>query len=243
MRYSLCVPFSQRSFLSCQVAANTDVEVPPDQQNSHPGPGMDLQGECPELDYDIRVLPLSDRPTVLGRGAFGTVEPGVFTDSSGNIVHVAVKYGTELFQHKRASEVLSIFQSELNVMCKVPAHDNIVHCYGGRVKFDDEEAIGARDVYIVEELMHANLQDVIYGDDFSGGLPYKLILKIALHIATGLEHLHRAGVLHYDLKPANILVDEVFNAKIADFGSSQVKATSYITGTFRGTIGEWPCSC
>lgn len=220
-----------------QVTVRSNGDSLPGQPHSRPEPATDQQREGCELDYDIRVLPLSDSPIVLGRGAFGTVEPGVFTDSSGNIVHVAVKYGSDLFNTKSPSEVLSIFQSELDVLCKVPAHANIVHCYGGRVKFDDERDIGVRDVYIVEELMHANLQDVIHGDDFSGGLPYKLILKIALHIATGLEHLHQAGVLHYDLKPANILVDEVFNAKIADFGSSKMKATSYITGTFRGTLG------
>lgn len=194
--------------------------------------------EFPKLKYDIRVFPLSERSTPLGKGAFGTVEAGVFKDSNGKFVRVAVKYGTELFSTMAPREVLSIFQSELDVLSKVPTHANIVRCYGGRVRFGEEEQFGARDVYIVEELMHTNLQDVIHGDDFSGGLPYKLILNVALHIATGLEHLHQSGVLHYDLKPANILVDEDFNAKIADFGASKVKYKTYITGTgMRGTPG------
>jgi len=166
------------------------------------------------------------------------VEAGVFTDSNGEVIHVAVKYGTGLSSSMSTREVLSIFQSELNVLSKVPVHANIVHCYGGRVQFADEDRIGRRDVYIVEELMHTNLDDVIYGDDFTEGLPYRLILDIALHIATGLQHLHKAGVLHYDLKPGNILVDEDFNAKIADFGASKIKYKTYITGTgMRGTLG------
>ena len=37
----------------------------------------------------------------------------------------------------------------------------------------------------------------------------------------GLEYLHFQGVAHFDLKPDNILIDDVFNAKLADFGTSR----------------------
>eukprot|EP00803_Ostreobium_quekettii_P008310 evm.model.scf_263.2 EVM.evm.TU.scf_263.2 scf_263:32036-36797(+) len=189
------------------------------------------------LNYDIRVRP-SDGSATLGSGAYGSVEAGVFTDENGRHVQVAIKYGTGLFATKKPSEVAEVFKQELDVMSRVPVHPNIVLCYGGRVNFKPGEHIGERDVYIVEELMHSNLHEVIHGDEFQGRMPFSLILKYALDIASGLEHLHRASVMHYDLKPANILVDnELRNVKIADFGISKVKAFSYITGTLRGTIG------
>jgi serine/threonine protein kinase len=46
-------------------------------------------------------------------------------------------------------------------------------------------------------------------------------LKWAVQIAGGLDFLHANGVIHCDLKPANILLDSDYNAKIIDFGISK----------------------
>ena len=40
-------------------------------------------------------------------------------------------------------------------------------------------------------------------------------------ILSALEHIHKYGIVHLDIKPANILVDKNFDIKITDFGSSQ----------------------
>ena len=195
--------------------------------------------EYPEMKSDIQIRHLSETPHELGRGAFGTVEPAVFTDDDGNIIHVAVKYSTGLLSITTPEKALEIVKSELVVLQSIPTHENIVRCYGGNVQVDDGAEIGSRDIYIVEELMHTNLNDVIHGDDFgSEGIPYSVVLKISLDIVAGLEHLHRYEVIHYDLKPSNILLDDEYNAKIADFGASKVKATSYITASARGTLGK-----
>ena len=42
--------------------------------------------------------------------------------------------------------------------------------------------------------------------------------KIALHVAKGLAHCHERGVIHHDVKSANVLVDGSYNAKVANFG-------------------------
>ncbi|PCI36711.1 MAG: hypothetical protein COB50_04365 [Thiotrichales bacterium] len=50
---------------------------------------------------------------------------------------------------------------------------------------------------------------------------YKQKYRLALTLAKGIAYMHRQGVLHCDLKSANILVDAVYNAKITDFGLAQ----------------------
>ncbi|KAK2631859.1 hypothetical protein EUGRSUZ_L02352, partial [Eucalyptus grandis] len=72
--------------------------------------------------------------------------------------------------------------------------------------------------------------------------------KIILDIAKGINYLHedcRQKIVHLDIKPQNILLDENFNAKVADFGLSKLidKDQSQIVTTMRGTPGylapEW----
>ncbi|MFF0699830.1 protein kinase [Streptomyces tendae] len=49
-------------------------------------------------------------------------------------------------------------------------------------------------------------------------------LDLAIQVAWGLEHAHRRGVVHQDVKPANILLDEDGTAKVTDFGLSRSRA-------------------
>ncbi|THG16918.1 hypothetical protein TEA_015723 [Camellia sinensis var. sinensis] len=66
--------------------------------------------------------------------------------------------------------------------------------------------------------------------------------KIIMDIANGLTYLHedcRQKILHLDIKPQNILLDEYFNVKIADFGLSKLidKDQSQVVTVMRGTLG------
>ncbi|KAM3203844.1 hypothetical protein P3L10_031470 [Capsicum annuum] len=56
-------------------------------------------------------------------------------------------------------------------------------------------------------------------------LGWPILYKIALGIARGLEYLHRGcttRILHFDIKPHNILLDEDFFPKISDFGLAKL---------------------
>ncbi|MFQ6646363.1 hypothetical protein Gotur_020219 [Gossypium turneri] len=73
-------------------------------------------------------------------------------------------------------------------------------------------------------------------------------LKIILDIAKGLAYLHEdcnRKIIHLDIKPQNILLDENFNAKVSDFGLSKLieKDQSQVVTSMRGTPGymapEW----
>jgi serine/threonine protein kinase len=58
--------------------------------------------------------------------------------------------------------------------------------------------------------------------DHEQKLPWRTRESIALHVALGMEHLHKKQLLHRDLKSANVLLDENLNAKVGDFGLSRI---------------------
>jgi len=73
-----------------------------------------------------------------------------------------------------------------------------------------------------------------------GTWPWELVKRVAAGAARGINYLHcgQPAVLHRDLKSANILLDESYNAKVADFGLSRLKAqTRSMTGNC-GTV-QW----
>ncbi len=68
------------------------------------------------------------------------------------------------------------------------------------------------------------------------------LVDLAIQIADGLEHAHEHGVVHRDLKPGNILVDERGRVRILDFGIARLRGTSRLTqvGSTIGTLAYSP---
>jgi serine/threonine protein kinase len=70
--------------------------------------------------------------------------------------------------------------------------------------------------YVVMELIdHGSLDDLV---ESQGRLPEHQVLDIGIQIARGLRAAHRKGLIHRDVKPANILFVDEQAAKIGDFG-------------------------
>lgn len=68
------------------------------------------------------------------------------------------------------------------------------------------------------------------------------LVDLAIQIADGLEHAHDAGVVHRDLKPGNILVDDRARVRILDFGIARLRGTTRLTqaGSTIGTLAYSP---
>jgi serine/threonine-protein kinase len=72
----------------------------------------------------------------------------------------------------------------------------------------------------------------------NGPIKYDKAMEIALQVAEGLEEAHKKGIVHRDIKSANIMLTEKGQAKIMDFGLAKVAGSSLITkeATKMGTV-------
>ncbi|XP_059455083.1 LEAF RUST 10 DISEASE-RESISTANCE LOCUS RECEPTOR-LIKE PROTEIN KINASE-like 2.1 [Corylus avellana] len=164
----------------------------------------------------------------LGEGGFGGVYKGKLQD--GSLVAVKVLKESKGNGEEFINEVASISRT---------SHVNIVTLMG----FCFE---GSKRTLIYEFMPNGSLEKFIYKENRSKAnchLEWETIYKIALGIARGLEYLHRGcntRILHFDIKPHNILLDENFCPKISDFGLAKIcsKEESIISMLgARGTIG------
>lgn len=103
---------------------------------------------------------------------------------------------------------------------------------------------GSKEALIYEYMPNGSLGDFISNDKVSGSLGMAKLLEIAIGIAHGIEYLQNgcdSRILHLDIKPQNVLLDQNFNPKISDFGLAKVYSrngnTITMTGGPRGTIG------
>lgn len=81
-----------------------------------------------------------------------------------------------------------------------------------------------------------SLSGVIEGGELANDWSTKK--RIAHEIARGLEYIHHEGILHRDLKSANVLLSQHMEVKLADFGLAKVKSmsSSKSGGSFKGTM-------
>jgi serine/threonine-protein kinase len=119
------------------------------------------------------------------------------------------------------------FRQEAIAAAKV-SHPNIVSTYDT----GDDDGVA----YIVMELIDGpTLRDLI---DTSGGLPVGEVVRIGAQVANALSAAHRAGLIHRDVKPANVLVPKSGPVKVTDFGIAKAVGTNdglTRTGTVMGT--------
>ncbi|MEU8638322.1 protein kinase [Amycolatopsis sp. NPDC048633] len=88
---------------------------------------------------------------------------------------------------------------------------------------------------VMEYLNGPSLSTILSGE---GTLPLGRIARIGEQVASALVAAHRAGIVHRDVKPGNILIDETGTAKITDFGISRAAGDMTLTAT--GLIGGTP---
>ncbi|GLT28890.1 hypothetical protein SLA2020_037930 [Shorea laevis] len=165
----------------------------------------------------------------LGQGGFGSVYKGTLPD--GRVVAVKVLRKSKGDGQEFINEVASISRT---------SHVNIVTLLGFCYQ-------RSKRALIYEFVPNGSLDKFIYNQgspEENHQLDIKTLYEIAVGIAQGLEYLHKGcntRILHFDIKPHNILLDNNFCPKISDFGLAKLCETREsivsITRGARGTFG------
>ena len=124
-----------------------------------------------------------------------------------------------------SKRIVARFARELEIL-KALKHPNIVRCYGG----GRQEA----EAYLVMELVSGGSLGSLMKR--RGRLAWETVIEYGVQICDGLAYAHEWGIVHRDLTPANLLLSEEGQIKIADFGIARVQYGKRLTAT-KHTLG------
>ncbi|KAM0862569.1 hypothetical protein ACQ4PT_045172 [Festuca glaucescens] len=188
----------------------------------------------------VRMKRLSERARFreIGKGGFAVVYKGMLGN---RMVAVKKLSSTHLHENK--------FHQEVECLMKVK-HRNIVRFLGycadtqGKMEKYNEKFVMAdvqQRLLCFEYLPKGSLDKYI--TDASRGLEWRERYRIIEGICKGLKYLQQNRIVHLDLKPANILLDNDMVPKITDFGLSRCfeeKQSRAIMSKLFGSIGYFP---
>ncbi|XP_027905280.1 G-type lectin S-receptor-like serine/threonine-protein kinase At5g35370 [Vigna unguiculata] len=189
-----------------------------------------IPGLPARFDYEELEEATENFKTLIGSGGFGTVYKGVLPDKSAVAVKKIVNIG---------------IQGKKDFCTEIAVIGNIHHV--NLVKLKGFCAQGRHRLLVYEYMNRGSLDRNLFG---GGGpvLEWQERFEVALGTARGLAYLHSGceqKVIHCDIKPENILLQDQFQAKISDFGLSKLLSPeqSGLFTTMRGTRGylapEW----
>lgn len=154
---------------------------------------------------------------VIGQGSFGTIYYGE---------HIGRAVAVKMIEADVQGH-LEEFHREIDIMSRLHANE-VVQLFG----YCQEEGATC---LVMEYMEQGDLYQLLTKKVFKPEEQKRLILEIA----RGLNYLHSQGVIHRDLKSANILVNGDGHAKISDFGLSKIKTISIQTAHQRSEAVQW----
>ncbi|GAV81475.1 Pkinase domain-containing protein/B_lectin domain-containing protein/PAN_2 domain-containing protein [Cephalotus follicularis] len=190
-----------------------------------------LPGTPVRFSYNDLCKATKNFTTKVGQGGFGSVYLGVQPDGT----RLAIKKLEGVGQGKKE------FRSEVCIIGGI----HHVHL----VKLKGFCAEGIHRLLVYEYLANGSLDKWIFkNNEESLFLDWNTRFNIALGTAKGLAYLHEeceVKIVHCDIKPENVLLDDSFTAKVSDFGLAKLmnREDSLVYTTLRGTRGylapEW----
>jgi serine/threonine protein kinase/tetratricopeptide (TPR) repeat protein len=151
----------------------------------------------------------------LGKGGMGKVYKALDKDIHEEVAIKLVK--PEIAANEK---IIERFRNELKIARKI-SHENVCRTYHISKEGDTP--------YIIMEYVEGeDLKSLIKKKE---KLPKEKVLSIAKQVCEGLAVAHKSGVVHRDLKPQNIMIDESGRAKIMDFGIARSVEAEGVTET------------
>jgi hypothetical protein len=183
--------------------------------------------------YDQLVKATNNFREEIGRGASGKVYKGSLQAMNGGGQEIAVKRLEKMVEERE-----SVFKNEMKIIGRTH-HKNLLQLIG----FCSE---GSNRLLVYEFMKNGSLGDLLFK---SRSRPsWNERRRILVEIARGIHYLHeecQTRIIHCDIKPHNILMDESGSAKISDFGLSkllkpdQTKTYTMARGTRGYVAPEW----
>ncbi len=158
---------------------------------------------------------------VLGRGGMGIVYKAEDTKLKRS---VALKFLPPELIHDEEAKVRFVLEAQAAAAL---SHPNI--CTIHEIDEEENESFIAME-YVEGQTLKAKIEkDPLELDE---------AINISIQVAEGLEEAHKKGIIHRDIKSANIMVTDKGQAKVMDFGLAKVKGASLLTreGTTLGTV-------
>eukprot|EP01133_Synstelium_polycarpum_P017451 gene17451-20822_t len=151
---------------------------------------------------------------ILGKGSYGIVHSGTVHGANVAVKEIIMRPDTK-------KTVIAEFVKEVE-MLSLLRHPHLLLFMGAC----DQDGL----MYIVTELMaKGSVESLVERHQ----IDFKLAISIARQSALGINSMHRTSphpILHLDIKPGNLLVDDKWTVKVADFGLSKFNCNSVSTG-------------
>ncbi|KAJ4726476.1 Receptor-like kinase [Melia azedarach] len=193
--------------------------------NSIDESSVDVANHLRKFSLEVMKSATRDFQVRLGRGGFGCVFEGFLDDGT----KVAVKRLCS-GENQGRKEFLSEVETIGNIH-----HFNLVRLVGYCAERSNR-------LLVYEYMCNGSLDKWIFHQNEAQTLTWEIRKKIIVQIAKGLEYLHdycNPNIIHFDIKPQNILLDKDFNVRISDFGLARLihNDQSHLLTTPKGTPG------
>ncbi|RVW59576.1 Leaf rust 10 disease-resistance locus receptor-like protein kinase-like 1.1-like 1.4 [Vitis vinifera] len=205
--------FSCPTAKTCIQAKSKDLPTPPSSK-----------GIAPSLTGFSESIPLIPTQSL-------TLKRGAPTWSSGKLQDGRVVAVKRLYENnfKRVEQ----FMNEVQILTRLQ-HQNLVKLYGCTSRRSRELLL------VYEYIPNGTVADHLHGKQAnSGSITWPVRLSIAIETANALAYLHESEIIHRDVKTNNILLDNNFQVKVADFGLSRLFPTdvTHVSTAPQGTPG------
>ncbi|KAJ6711630.1 PROLINE-RICH RECEPTOR-LIKE PROTEIN KINASE PERK4 [Salix purpurea] len=197
-----------------------------DKQHPPPTPGIALGYSQSTFTYEelAKATDNFSKANLLGQGGFGYVHKGVL--ANGTVVAIKqLKSGSRQGERE--------FQAEIEIISRIH-HRHLVSLFGYCIT-------GAQRMLVYEFVPNNTLEFHLH-ENGRRTMNWLTTMRIAVGAAKGLAYLHedcQPKIIHRDIKASNILIDNSFEAKVADFGLAKysLDTETHVSTRVMGTFG------